>query len=100
LAGAVPNPEENIRKEVRNMAMPTNQEIVQAAEEIERVLGPLKTRGAAPVDVKELCKVYNSIKDPLNALLPVIAVIPTYGAPIAAGLKVLMPIADALCPTK
>ena len=69
------------------MAMPTNQEIVQAAEEIERVPGPLKTRGAAPVDVKELCNVYNSIKDSLNALLPVIAVISTYGAPIAAGAE-------------
>jgi hypothetical protein len=82
------------------MPMPSNQEIVQAAEQIERQAGLLKAVEAGEVDVKKLCEAYSNIKGPLNALLPVIAVIPTYGAPVAAGLKILMPIADALCPTK
>jgi len=78
--------------------MATNQDIIKAAEAIERGLNT-KT-AAAGIDPTELCKIYGQIKGPLGVLLPVIKLIPIYGAPVAAGLQLLMDIANKLCPTK
>jgi hypothetical protein len=76
----------------------TNEEILKASAEIERLVRPTTT--AAAVDPAELCKVYNSIKGPLGILLPIIKAIPIYGAAVAAGLQLLMGIANKLCPVK
>jgi hypothetical protein len=77
--------------------MPTNnQEIAQAAQQIERHLA--SSTQEAQVDPKELCKIYNQIKSPLGVLLPVIRLIPVYGSAVASGVQLLMGIADKLCP--
>jgi hypothetical protein len=77
--------------------MPTNnQEIVQAAQQIEKHLASSALE--AQVDPAELCKIYNQIKSPLGVLLPVIRFIPIYGSAVASGLQLLMGIADKLCP--
>jgi type IV secretory pathway VirB2 component (pilin) len=78
------------------MAATTSQEIVTAAEEIEKHTA--RIQAAAVPDPKQLCEIYNKIKGPLNLLLTVIALIPVYGAAVAKGLQTLMGIADQLCP--
>jgi type IV secretory pathway VirB2 component (pilin) len=77
---------------------PSNQEIANAAQEIEQRLAPVNAAAAAPTP-QELCKIYNGIKGPLGVILPVIKLIPVYGAAVAGGIQLLMGIADKLCPT-
>jgi hypothetical protein len=83
-------------KEVKNMAA-TSQEILKAAEAIEKETG--RIRPEALPDPKQLCDTYNKIKGPLNVILPIIGFIPVYGAAVAGALKTLKGIADKLCPS-
>ena len=78
----------------------SSQEIIAAAEEIDRQTSRVRKAGAGVPDPKELCDTYNKIKGPLKLLLGAISLIPVYGAAVAKGLEVLMGIADKLCPTK
>jgi hypothetical protein len=75
----------------------SSQEILKAAEEIEKQTARVKA--AVLPDPKQLCETYNKIKGPLKILLGAIALIPVYGAAVAAGLRTLMGIADQLCPS-
>lgn len=76
--------------------MPTNKEILEAAEAVVSEV-PQKPAVVENINPAELCETYGKIKGPLKVLLPVIAMIPVYGAAVAAGLTVLMGIADQLC---
>src|SRR5262249_3051542 len=46
----------------------------------------------------DLCTTYRKVKPILEPLIPFLALIPTYGTGIAAGLTVLMAALDKLCP--
>jgi hypothetical protein len=75
----------------------TSQEIVKAAEEIEKHTAGV-TLEALP-DPKQLCDTYNKIKGPLKLIIPAIGFIPVWGTAVAKGLETLMGIADKLCPS-
>jgi hypothetical protein len=79
------------------MPAQNNQEIVKAAEEIESILAKPMVEG---IDPAKICEIYKSIKKPLTVLLPIIRLIPVFGAAVAGGLELLMRIADQLCPAK
>jgi len=75
----------------------TSQQIIEAAKEIEKHAAA-PARAAAIPDPRQLCETYSKIKGSLKLLLGVIELVPVYGAAVARGLRILMGIADQLCP--
>lgn len=45
-----------------------------------------------------LCAIYKKIRGSLEAILPVVKVIPVYGPKLAAAIQFLMTVADTVCP--
>lgn len=60
----------------------------------ESAAEPLK----AP-DLGEICKIVAKIKGPLNAILPVIELLPVYGSVVAKSLRLLLQVSDVACQT-
>lgn len=77
--------------------MLSNKEALALADQIEAALPDAEAFGASAGD--DLCKTYRSIAPSIKALLPVIALIPGVGPAVAKALKLLMALADQLCPT-
>lgn len=77
--------------------MLSNKEALAVAEEIEAALPDFEALGA-PSTSADLCGAYRSVAGQIKALLPIIALIPGVGPAVVRALKVLMGIADQLCP--
>ena len=77
--------------------MLSNKEALAVAERIEAALPDFDAPGA-PSAGDDLCKAYRSVAGSIKALLPVIELIPGVGPAVARALKLLMAIADQLCP--
>ena len=73
---------------------------LQALDRIEKAVA--KHEASAPVtaavDLKQICKVYQQIKPWLETALKLVEKIPVYGKKVAAAIRILMKIADAVCP--
>jgi len=76
--------------------MQDDKALAAAAADIETALAPQITEGL--FDPKELCKLYQKVKGPLNVVLPWIEKIPVYGKAAVSAIRLLMQIADNLCP--
>jgi hypothetical protein len=53
--------------------------------------------GLAGIDPKELCKIYDKIKGPLDFIIPIVEKIPVYGKAIAQALRLLKMFGDSIC---
>ncbi|MDP9177770.1 MAG: hypothetical protein M3O61_08825 [Gemmatimonadota bacterium] len=76
-----------------------DKEFADAIQGLDSVLntsaGPRSLQG---IDGKSLCRDYQRIKSFLEKALPFIEKIPMWGKQIAAAIRLLMGIADTLCP--
>jgi hypothetical protein len=77
----------------------SDQDIIKAAADLKAELEQPRLEAFA-LDPAELCKTYSKVKGSLEVLLPAIGLIPVYGAPVASAVKMLMNIANKLCPTE
>lgn len=77
--------------------MLSNKEALAVADAIEAALPDFDALDA-PATGADLCASYRAVADKIKALLPIIALIPGVGPAVVKALKVLMGIADQLCP--
>lgn len=76
--------------------MPTQAET--ALEENSAALESLDTAALAEMSAVDLCRLYQQSKSTLERLLPWLEKIPGWPSRIAKAIRVLMAIADKLCP--
>ncbi len=80
--------------------MATDQEVMDALDSIEKQINAPQPMGGTPGDIAAYCATYHLIKKPLEILLEVIERIPIIGRKVADAVRLLMKIADAVCPVK
>jgi hypothetical protein len=72
----------------------SEQEEIAALDRIERELGGVQAEG---VDLKQLCKQYNSLKGTLQTVVGIINKVPVIGSKLATAVKFVMQVADVAC---
>ena len=77
-----------------------DKDFATAIKGLDRVVGRAP-RGVSlrGVDASSLCRDYQKIRPFLSKVLPYVEKIPMWGKQIAGAIKLLMGIADTLCPT-
>jgi len=78
--------------------MATDIEMLKALDKIESIVEKQGMDKLAVPTAKALCADYGKIKKYLEISLPLIDKIPVYGKKIAGAIRLLMTIADAICP--
>lgn len=79
---------------------------VEALVKIEKILAKPKAKApsgleadiVSAMNVQDLCKLYGQVKPLLGKALPLIGLIPVYGAKVVLAVTLLMKIADRACP--
>jgi hypothetical protein len=83
--------------------MSQDQKLMAAAAELDKALtsepavASLESAALAGVDPKELCKLYRNAKPFIVGAIKLIELLP-WGGPVAKAVRLLMQIADTLCP--
>jgi len=70
----------------------------QETAALDRIDAELGARAISEGSVEDLCKIYKSLKGPLEILVAFLKKIPGFGKKAAAAIEFLMKIADGLCP--
>ena len=68
----------------------------QAFKALGKALGT-KGPAVAALSLKDLCKLYDKIKGPLQLVLPWIEKVPLWGKRVADAIRILMRLAETAC---